>query len=62
MVQIDGGLSEMERRFIDGWIEGMGRKLGIPEPELQKFADSKHDDMVAIAHKWKRDLEQVITK
>jgi hypothetical protein len=60
MVVIDHRLTDVEKRFIDGWIEGIGRKLGLTEQEKQQLAERKMDDLVSIAHKWRDDLLKVV--
>jgi nucleotide-binding universal stress UspA family protein len=60
MVVVDRRLTDVERRFIEGWVEGVGRKLGIPPEEMQKIAERKQNDLVAIAHKWREDLLKVV--
>jgi hypothetical protein len=60
MVKIDSRLTDVEKRFIEGWVEGISRKLGIPKEEMDKFAESRMDELVAIAHKWREDLLKVV--
>jgi hypothetical protein len=61
MVEVDHRLTDIEKRFIDGWIEGIAKKLGVPESEIQRIAESRMDDLVAMAHKWRQDLLKVVT-
>ena len=60
MVEIDHRLTDIEKRFIDGWLEGVAKKLGIPEDQVQKIAENRMDDLVQMAHKWREDLLKVV--
>jgi hypothetical protein len=60
VVSVDGRLTDLEKRFIDGWLEGIARKLNIPESEIQRIAEDRKDDLVAMAHKWRVDLLKVV--
>jgi hypothetical protein len=60
MVVVDRRLTDIEKRFIEGWVEGVGRKLGIPKEEMEKIAERKMDELVATAHKWRSELLKVL--
>jgi hypothetical protein len=60
MVEIDSRLTDVEKRFIEGWVEGIGKKLGLSEEQLRVLVETRKDDLVAIAHKWREDLLKVV--
>jgi hypothetical protein len=61
-IEVDRRLTDIEKRFIEGWIEGIARRLGIPEEKMQEFAASRMDFLVETAHKWRTDLLKVLEK
>jgi hypothetical protein len=56
MVVVDRRLTDIEKRFIEGWAEGISRKLGIPPEQMQAIVEKRMDELVSIAHKWRDDL------
>jgi hypothetical protein len=60
MVVVDQRLTDIEKRFIEGWVEGISKKLGIPPEQMQAIAEKRMDELVSIAHKWREDLIKVL--
>jgi hypothetical protein len=62
MVVVDSRLTPIEKRFIEGWMEGISRKLGIPKEEMDKIAEKRMDFLVETAKKWRADLLKVLER
>jgi len=62
MVEVDHRLTDIEKNFIEGWMQGIATKLGIPPEEMEKIKLRRMDELVAMAHKWREDLQKAITR
>jgi hypothetical protein len=62
MVEVDHELNSFEKKYIDGFLEGVGKLLGLSEVELQRLADTNRDKLVAQAKRQYERLREVVER